>query len=396
MGNGSRYFNTMTGDHKNKTASLISKCRICGRALFADPLLIYENMPAIAQNLPNLESLDDDKGINLKICQCSGCGTVQLDNDPVSYYKEVIRASAFSEEMRDFRMKQFGDFAQKYALKGKKIIEIGCGRGEYLSIIQKCGMKAYGLEYSDSSVGYCAGSGLNVSKGFIEREDYNIGNYPFDAFCILSFLEHLPDPNTNLRGIYNNLNDGAVGVVEVPNFDMILKNNLFSEFARDHLFYFTKDTLSAVLRLNGFEIISCDEVWHNYIISAVVRKRKKTDLSSFLEYQAKIKKEINDYISRFHDVAIWGAGHQAFAIMSLCSLGGKVRYVVDSAPFKQGKYTPATHIPIVAPDKLSSDPVKAVIIVAGSYSNEVARTMRDKFDKNISIAVLKDSGPEEI
>ena len=382
----------MTGDHKNKTASLISKCRICGRALFADPLLIYENMPAIAQNLPNLESLDDDKGINLKICQCSGCGTVQLDNDPVSYYKEVIRASAFSEEMRDFRMKQFGDFAQKYALKGKKIIEIGCGRGEYMSIMSQVGANVYGIEYSDASVNQCVKNGLNVSRGFIDDDKYKIKNAPFDAFFMFSFLEHLPEPNTTLRGISNNLTDNAVGIVEVPNFDMILSNKLFSEFVRDHLLYFTEDTLNIALRLNGFEIISCGAIWHDYIISAVVRKRKKLNLSSFFEPQAKIKKEIDDYISRFQDVAIWGAGHQAFAIMSLMDLGGKIKYVVDSAEFKQGKYTPATHIPIVAPDKLSSDPVGAVIIIAGSYSDEVKKIIKENFDGNMNITILKDFG----
>ena len=77
------------------------------------------------------------------------------------------------------------------------------------------------------------------------------------------------------------LNEGGIGIVEVPNFDMMLKNNLFTEFINDHLFYFTKDTLASTLERNGFEVLKCENVWHDYIISATVKKRKTLDLSFF-------------------------------------------------------------------------------------------------------------------
>lgn len=377
---------------------LVRRCRVCGYKFFPKPLLGYKNMPKSAQFLPDRKSLKEDKEITLKIFQCSGCGLVQLNNPPVPYYKEVIRAAGLSEEMRNFRKKQFADFVEKFSLKGKKVIEIGCGKGEYLSIIQQSKAKAYGLEYSKESVTHCLKNGLKVSKGFIENSNFKIKNAPFDAFFILSFLEHLPDPNSTLRGIYNNLTDDAVGLVEVPNFDMILRKKLFSEFVADHLFYFTKDTLNTTLEINGFEIINCNEVWHDYIISAVVKKRKILDLSHFSKHQAKIKHEIEEYICHFKDkkVAIWGAGHQALAIISLMNLGGKIKYVIDSAPFKQDKFTPARHIPIVSPETVKSDPVDAIIVIAGSYSDEVTRIIKKKYDKNINVAILRDFGLEVV
>ena len=345
---------------------------------------------------------------------------MQLNNDPVPYYKEVIRASAFSEEMKDFRRKQFCNFVEKYSLKRKKVIEIGCGCGEFLSLMQQFGVEAYGLEYSEESVMQCVKNSLKVSKGFIQSSTDRLNFAPFDAFFILNFLEHLPDPNSVLRGISCNLTDGAIGLIEVPNFDMILRNKLFSEFICDHLFYFTRETLNTTLRLNGFEIIDCKEEWYDYIISAVVtpvrnykseaqklnnlsskrypgkisngiKKRAKLDLSNFYEYQAKLKNEIDEYIHRFKDkkVAVWGAGHQALAIISLMKIADKVEYVVDSATFKQGKYTPATHVPIVSPDKLDSDPVDAVIVMAAGYSDEVAKIIRQKYDRNISVSILR-------
>lgn len=356
-------------------------------------------MPERAQLLPDKKMLKKDKGINLEVAQCAGCGLVQLRNNPPVYYREVIRAAAISKEMTFFREKQFRDFVKKYSLEKNKIIEIGCGCGEYLSLIKKTGVDVYGLEFRGQSVKQCTTSGLKVSKGFINNEGQRLDDAPFNAFFILSFLEHLPNPNTVLSGIYNNLKDDAVGIVEVPNFDMILKKKLFSEFIGDHLLYFTKETLCLTLKQNGFEIIECNGIWHDYILSVTVKKRNKLNLQHFYQCQKQLQKEIEKYTSCFRPkkVAIWGAGHQALTVISLTNLKDKIKYVIDSASFKQGKYTPATHIPIVSPETLKSDPVDAVIIVAGSYSDEVVRIIQEKYDMNkMNVVVLRDFGLEKL
>lgn len=374
----------------------VVRCRVCKRAFFPEPLLKYENMPAVAQHMPDALSLADDKGVDLEVCQCSGCGLVQLSNAPVPYYREVIRAAAFSEEMKSFRHSQFRSFCEKFSLSGKKVIEIGCGRGEYLSLMRHVRMDAYGLEYGESSVAHCVGAGLKVMRNFLDDDVCRLEHAPFDGFFLLNFLEHLPNPNGTLSGVGNNLSDEAVGLVEVPNFDMILRNNLFAEFIGDHLLYFTRETLAMTLQTNGFDIVDCSEIWHDYIISATVRKRKRIDLGIFRNSRERLRKEITDYIGRYGEnkIAVWGAGHQALATMALTDLTGKIKYVVDSATFKQGKFTPATQIPIVAPDLLESDPVAAVIVMAASYSDEVVGILKQRHGGQLGIAVLRDYGLE--
>jgi cyclopropane fatty-acyl-phospholipid synthase-like methyltransferase len=354
-------------------------------------------MPKAAQNFPDKDSLSQDKGIDLEVCQCIGCGLVQLNNEPVSYYKDVIRAAAYSEEMKEFRLKQFDNFIKKYNLKNKNIVEIGCGKGEYLSLMDEFNINTYGIEHSQESVDYCINEGLNVSKMYLENPNDIINkNFNFDAFFILNFFEHLVNPSLTLKILSENLNDDAVGIIEVPNFDMMLKNNLFSEFINDHLFYFTKETLTSTLSKNGFEIIELNEVWHDYIISAVVKKRKNLDLTHFKHYQNKMTNELTKYINNFENVAIWGASHQGISVMALTQIQSKIKYVIDDAPFKQGKYTHATHIPIVSSKKLKTDPVDAIIVMAASYSDEVVKKIKLKFDKNIKISILRDHSLEII
>ncbi len=180
--------------------------------------------------------------------------------------------------------------------------------------------------------------------------------------------------------------------MEVPNFDMILRGHMFSEFMRDHLFYFTRRTLATTLELNGFEVLEMREVWHDYILSATVRKRRAQDLTAFTAHQQKLKADFESFMRCYPRVAAWGAGHQAFAILALMGLGGRICYVVDSAPFKQGKWTPVSHVPIVAPSALRSDPVDAIVIMAGSYSDEIVQIVKQMSDSRV--AVLRDWGLE--
>ena len=127
---------------------MIEYCRVCKQDFFQEPLLRLEDMPKGAQHLPETSLLANEKGVALEVYQCSKCGLVQLNNEPVPYYKEVIRASAFSQEMKEFRIKQFDEFVRKYSLANKKVIEIGAGQGEYLSLMKNAGADAYGTEYS--------------------------------------------------------------------------------------------------------------------------------------------------------------------------------------------------------------------------------------------------------
>ena len=217
-------------------------------------------------------------------------------------------------------------------------------------------------------------------------------------FCFSCFWNTCPSPNAALQAIHDNLADNAVGLVEVPNFDMVLRRRLFSEFIGDHLLYFTEETLRTTLQINGFEVIESSEIRDEYVISVVVRKRDRLDVSQFHDYQERIKAELHAYINRFpaKQVAVWGAGHQALAVIALTGIADRIRYIVDSAPFKQGKYTPATHLLVVSPEELHSDPVEAVIIMAAAYSDEVAGIIRQRFGHDLAAAILRDSGLEMV
>lgn len=129
---------------------MIKNCRICDGEFFDEPIISLKNMPESAQGFLDYKS--DNQTMDINLVQCKFCGTIQLDCEPVSYYKDVIRAGGFNKTMYDIRKKQFKEFIQKYSLENKKIIEIGCGNGEFLKILDEFDVDCFGIEHSINNI----------------------------------------------------------------------------------------------------------------------------------------------------------------------------------------------------------------------------------------------------
>ena len=95
---------------------------------------------------------------------------------------------------------------------------------------------------------------------------------PFDGFLSFNYLEHQPEPVKMLRCIWNNLNEDGVGLITVPSLEYILQYNGYYELIRDHLAYYTFDTLTYAAEEAGFEVVEREMV-NRDTLSVIVRKR---------------------------------------------------------------------------------------------------------------------------
>lgn len=354
------------------------------------PLVNLERMPISAQSFSAYDQIGSHASAELKIFECEQCGLVQTSGPPVPYWREVIRANAFSHEMQEFRKEFFARFVNENQLQGKKFIEIGCGKGEYLDLLKSLQVKTYGTEHSPVNAKIAQKAGHNVETMFLDNAK-TISHAPFSAFGSFNFLEHWPDPRNVLSILHENLDDNAVGILEVPNANKILSQFVFNEFINDHVSYFTKKTFQLLLNMSGFDVERCETIWHDYIISAVVRKRRKTNPSGFLNARTRLGRMFDCFLDLYErdQVAVWGAGHQALATLSLFHLDQRIAGIIDSAPFKQGLYAPGTCLLVHSPDWIKMAKLKAVIIMAAGYSDEVFRILRRDFDPTIKVGILR-------
>jgi 2-polyprenyl-3-methyl-5-hydroxy-6-metoxy-1,4-benzoquinol methylase len=350
-------------------------------------------MPKAAQYYPRTDEFTEDKGITLSVCQCSSCGLVQLNEKPVDYFKEVITVATLSEKARLSRLNQMKELVKKFSLQGKKVLEVGSGKGEMLDVLEEAGLTATGIEASLESVKIGQSAGRRMINGYIgDRQEISDG--PFDAFVSLNYLEHLPEPGAIIRNIYRNTVADAVGFVTVPNLEYLLKTKCFYEFVADHLSYFTQKTLTHAFEGNGFDVLECYTINENNDIAIVVKKKKAVDISrQFSEVEALTKdlqKIVTNYRMENKKVAIWGAGHRTLALLALSKLND-IAYVIDSAKSKQGKFTPVSHVNIVSPERLKEERVDLVIVmVPGLYPGEVLKTL-EIMDIGVDTAVLRDN-----
>ena len=78
-------------------------------------------------------------------------------------------------------------------------------------------------------------------------------------------------------------------------------------------------------------------------------------------------------------IAVWGASHLAFSIISIAKIENKISYIVDSAPFKQGRFAPASALEIFPPQHLNEDTVETIIIMCPEYSNEIISGIKENY-----------------
>ena len=430
-------------------------CIACGKILPETSLFKLSSAPASAQDIPDETQLKEDRGVELSLHQCEGCGLVQFVCEPVAYYRDVIRAGGGSSTMEELRTGQYRHLIETYHLEGKTFLEAGCGRGEFLKFLQKFPIEIYGMEHKADLVRTAQSEGLFVWREFPEREDQQFGHSPeasmlpesgwsvpekpFDVFLSFNFLEHQPRPDIMLKAIRNNLAEDGMGLVTVPSLEYILEKGSYYELIRDHIAYYTFDTLRALLNHCGFEVLE-EEMVNRDTLSMIVRKtalpketsgtrkqengEESPDAGSEIGNESRkrngkagavgaagiiapltdgykiVTGEVNNLTERLSRdkkrLAMWGASHQGFTLASTSGLGEHLAYIIDSAPFKQGRFAPASHVPIVAPDHYFADPVDAILIVAPGYTDEIAGIIRKKFGEKVEVMTLRTNRIEKM
>ncbi|MCG8571678.1 MAG: class I SAM-dependent methyltransferase [Spirochaetes bacterium] len=156
------------------------------------------------------------------------------------------------------------DLFNKYRNKNqRKLLDIGCSSGYFLEITNNyCNnIEAEGTELSSKAYSIAVDKGLVVHKCFLSELKKKS---KYDMFTLFGVLEHLPKPFEIFNDIKLVANKNALVQAIVPNsyslYHMFLQSNSVSFDGRNHLLYFSKNTLKKMFELNGFEILNIDTV----------------------------------------------------------------------------------------------------------------------------------------
>lgn len=149
----------------------------------------------------------------------------------------------------------------EYFNKGK-LIDIGCGTGEFLNYMKEKGYDTFGIEPSQTAYEKSRDKGLNVYSCSLSQ--FSTNNEKFDIINMTNVLEHIPEPAKVIGSCRKMLNKNGIVRIKVPNdfnelqLELVkkLNKNEYWIAAPDHINYFNFKSLINILKFYGFRIIN--------------------------------------------------------------------------------------------------------------------------------------------
>ena len=350
------------------------KCRLCGSSNLKSHLRL-KNFPKAAQHfLDSIDDIDQDTPIQLDVSECLSCGLVQLENDPVDYYKDVITAASLNDKSKEKLSEEWMPIIKKYNLTSTNAVEIGSCRGDFLEVLTSLGFDVTGIENSLESCEISTKRGNKTISGYLD-EVVKKTKQTFSLVVCNNFLEHQPRTSTFIKGFKALLKENGILYISVPNLKYLMKKSCLYEFVADHLVYFTDKTLKLALEMNGLEVLEQYEKNNGNDLVIIAKKRSLVSLDKCQEVVDDILISLKKLVDSAQDagktVSVWSAGHRALALMAMAEFD-YIDNVVDSANFKQGKLTPILHKKIISPDEFASKPSDIIILMLpGAFSSQV-------------------------
>jgi SAM-dependent methyltransferase len=377
------------------------RCPCCGAAATHQ---VYEALSVPVHSCILLGSREEARSFtrrDLRLAHCETCGFVfnfSFDEAAMRYSTDFEESQHFSGTFNSFAKTLAGEIAQKCAVAGRHVLEVGCGKGEFLRELCKQG-NATGLGIDP---GYRKDAGRNDGD---ENIDFIVDlfgpkykNLSADVVLCRHTLEHIAAVAgfvRNIREMIGARADTCV-VFETPDVKRVLEEGAFWDIYYEHCSYFSPGTHARLFRQEGFDVTDLSLVYDGqYILQYATPTTRPTIARLPLE---KDLEQINALADRFNHrvsevknfwservrrgwqdgrrIVLWGGGSKGVSFLTTLGLTQEVAAVVDINPYKQGKFVPATGHEVIAPTALSDIRPDLVIVMNPIYENEVAANLR--------------------
>ncbi len=350
-------------------------CPLCANPL---PRLFFERRGVpVHQNraCPSAEEARQFRRGDLLLAFCPECGFVfnsAFDPELLNYSAAYENTQTCSPHFQQYLSRLVNSLVTKYDLRDKAVIEVGCGKGDFLRLLCKEGRNR-GIGFDPTYVGP-----ETVEEGAVRfvREFYDSKqtHYASDFVCCRHVIEHVQSPLEMLRAVRQAIGDRLQSTVffETPALPWTLDSLSFWDFFYEHCSYFTAESLAWAFEQTGFHVLEARPAFDGQYLHIearpaptgstreIVRPHSTPDLwpkiQAFLdglEHRIEACEEKIDAFSRAGGCAIWGAAAKGTTLANtLDPQNRRIRFLIDINPAKQGKYVAGTGHPIVSPAHL--------------------------------------------
>lgn len=384
-------------------------CPACDTAghvvlLTTPPLPVHCN--AYAQSLDAARSAPR---ASIELVQCRNCAHVfnlTFDESILTYdarYETSLHHSAVFVAWADDLIARLESRFDKRRID---VVEIGCGRGEFLAMLAARGHRCRGFDRSYDS------RHAPSERLRIEGRDYDPsvdGAHSADLVVSRHVLEHLAAPLHLVRSMRAALNSDALGYLEVPNGNWTIRDGGIWDLIYEHASYFVPTSLAALLRRADLSPLAIEEEFGRQFLASVIVPASRAGVvdshpdrdavdvacahgARFARaYRAEIARWsgiLDAEIAQGRRIGLWGIGSKAVSFLNLLPLGAHIAFAIDQNPAKSGCHVPGTGHRITEPTALRGVSLDTMLVANPRYLDEVRARLAELGHSNARVLAL--------
>jgi len=373
----------------------LEKCPSCGSH---DLKVFHEVRNVPANSCLLFDSKEEALGCpksNIALSYCGECDFIfnaDFDQRQIEYSGRYEETQGFSPTFSKFHRQLAADIIERHGLHGREVMEIGCGKGEFLVLLSQLGENR-GIGVDPSALpgrleGVEGAERVTLIPEYFTPE--HCQSEP-DFLCCKMTLEHITDTGDFISTVRGGLTveKGTVVFFQVPEAYRILEDCAFEDIYHEHCSYFTPYSLTRLFQTCGFRVTRiAQEYGDQYLtIEAVAedtsipqgdfteRGNMASLVDSFPERMAQKQADWAAMVEEAHAkserVVLWGSGSKAVSFLTTLGVSDLLDCVTDINPNRQDYFMPGTGHKIVAPAELGEIQPGLVIAMNRIYRDEI-------------------------
>lgn len=383
-------------------------CRFCGASLRTT--FVDLGMSPLCQTHIQLDQLHEmETFYPLHAYVCDRCFLVQLQEfvTPGEIFTEYAYFSSYSTSWVEHARRYAEMMIERFELgAGSKVMEIASNDGYLLQHFVARGVPVLGIEPAANVAQAAIDKGVPTTVRFFGREtaaaiaaehgrpDVLLGN---------NVLAHVPDINDFVGGMKILLAPRGVITMEFPHLARLIAENQFDTIYHEHFSYLSFVTVERIFAHHGITLFDVEELpTHGGSLRIYGRHAEYAELPVTDRVTALRRREIDDGFltleryrgfdeqvkstkrkllsflidakQRGKKIVGYGAPGKGNTLLNYCGIRTDfLDFTVDANPYKQGKFTPGTRIPILAPPAIREARPDYVLILPWNLKDEISQ-----------------------
>ncbi len=387
-----------------------SGCRFCGAPL--RHTLVDLGMSPLCESFLLAEQLNQmEPFYPLHVYVCENCFLAQLEQyvSPEDIFSEYAYFSSYSDSWLQHAKAYTDLMVQRFGIGSKSlVVELASNDGYLLQYFVEKGVPVLGVEPAANVAKVAIDKGIpTIVEFFGENMARKLVSEGKQADLVLgnNVLAQVPDLNDFVAGMKVLLKPQGIITIEFPHLVRLMQENQFDTIYHEHFSYFSLVSTEKIFSAHGLTLFDVDELpthggslriyaRHGDDVSKPVtervtqlRKREEEygitrmeTYSAFSEQVKETKRKLLAFLIEAKregkSIVGYGAPGKGNTLLNYCGIRTDfLDHTVDRNPYKHGRFTPGTHIPIFPPDKIRETRPDYLFILPWNLKNEIVAQM---------------------